>query len=178
VEDEISEGVETLTKLGFREAGGLGEQRPEQLVHGLGQAADVQVDASIGQLLERPKQFSDSVGSPRLNMDLFSRQVMIAECRFLPGAAGAEVPEIVGEGAGQQATDGRAHVGGSPVASAAPFALGRERALRGGPARGIAVGGRGAGSKSDLAQALQQVVHQDQQELSLGVEVQVEAAYR
>ena len=82
-----------------------------------------------------------------MNLPLFPRQVRIGKYRFLPCSICAQVPEIVSKGARQQFMDNPANI--STV----------------------------AWTKIKLAQLLQQLVHQRQQQLPLGAEVLIESSH-
>jgi len=102
VVDEVCRGIEPLIQLRRGHLCGLSEEAPEESIHDAGEGGDIDTGAGAGMLLEELEESRRARRGPGVNLFLLARERGIGKDRFLPGAIGAEVAQVVGKGAGEQ----------------------------------------------------------------------------
>jgi hypothetical protein len=145
---EVGRGIEPAMQLDRGQSQGFSQEGPEERVHDPCQGVQVNARASPGQRLQKGERAEDSRRGPGVNAPLFAREICVGQDRFLPGSIRAEVMEITREGSRQQVAKCRPRIAGYVQ------------------------------PQVDFAQGDDKIIHEDNEQLTLGSELEIETADR
>ena len=127
---------------------GFSQEGPKERVHDARQCLQLNACASAGQRLQKGERPEDARRGPGVNVPLFVGEISVGQDGFLPGSIRSEVLEITRERSRQQVAKRRPRIAGCVQ------------------------------PQVDFAQGTDKIIHENNEQLTLGSELEVETADR